>query len=121
MMNIKKEKEYNDDNAQTTIRILPSGLTTEEERLVRLFANQTNAFIVGKTPTKDLESIFAAMFLSLDDRYLQLIEQFDNALDTDNYTMAYAAFSEIIKILPVGVKHHEKLLRIQMAGLTKND
>lgn len=96
---------------------LRKGLSATEIKLVNLFAKEVYYHPMHKRPTKHLEPIFTALLL-LDDGYLRLVEEFDEAVDNDNYIMAYAAFRGIVKILPNDTNHHEKL-RIKMLGLTR--
>jgi len=50
------------------------------------------------------------------ERYLQLIRQFDEALDADNYKDAKSAYDELDKILHPK-SSQRKLMRIQMTSL----
>lgn len=56
---------------------------------------------------------------TLSDDYLKLIKQFDDALDNDNYQQAKNAYDELDKILHPS-SHQRKLLRIQMASLSRD-
>jgi len=51
------------------------------------------------------------------EKYLELIRQFETALDNENYESAQAAYDELDKILHPQ-SHQRKLLRLQMSSLT---
>lgn len=51
------------------------------------------------------------------EKYLELIRQFETALDNENYESAQAAYDELDKILHPE-SHQRKLLRLQMSSLT---
>jgi hypothetical protein len=50
------------------------------------------------------------------EKYLELMRQFEEALDNDNYENAQAAYDELDKILHP-TSHQRKLLRLQMSSL----
>lgn len=54
------------------------------------------------------------------DEYIALVEQFDKALDNDDFVSAQAAYGGLVKLLPAQ-SHERKLFRIQMAGLTPQE
>jgi hypothetical protein len=51
------------------------------------------------------------------EKYLELIRQFETALDGENYESAQTAYDELDKILHPQ-SHQRKLLRLQMSSLT---
>jgi len=70
----------------------------------------------GWTVEEVLDELMGLGGGTLSDTYLELIKQFDNALDEDNYTKAKKVYDELDKILHP-TSNQRKLLRIQMSSL----
>lgn len=72
---------------------------------------------IGWTIEEILSEIMDMDGIMHTDRYNRLMEEFDSALDTDDYSKGKAAYDELVKILhPQSAEH--KLLDIQFTQLT---
>jgi len=69
----------------------------------------------GWTVEEILSELMGLDGKTLSDDYLKLMQQFDEALDEDNYEKAKNAYDELDKI--IHSSHQRKLLRIQMSSL----
>ncbi len=69
----------------------------------------------GWTVEEILSELMGLDDKTLSDDYLKLMQQFDEALDKDDYKKAKNAYDELDKILHSS--HQRKLLRIQMSSL----
>ncbi|MDD5215703.1 MAG: AAA family ATPase [Methylococcales bacterium] len=70
----------------------------------------------GWTVEEILSELMGLDDKTLSDDYLKLMQQFDEALDEDDYKKAKNAYDELDKILHP-TSHQRKLLRIQMSSL----
>lgn len=70
----------------------------------------------GWTVEEILSELMGLDDKTLSDDYLKLMQQFDEALDEDDYTKAKNAYDELDKILHP-TSHQRKLLQIQMSSL----
>ncbi len=73
----------------------------------------------GWTVEEILSELMGLDDKTLSDDYLKLMQQFDEALDEDDYKKAKTAYDELDKILHP-TSHQRKLLNIQMTPLHRN-
>ena len=71
----------------------------------------------GWTVDEILDEIMGLDDKTVSDDYLKLTQQFDEALDEEDYKKAKTAYDELDKILHPN-SHQRKLLRIQMSSLS---
>jgi predicted ATP-binding protein involved in virulence len=74
----------------------------------------------GWTVEEILTDLMALEGQTMSQTYLDLMQQFDDALDADDYEKAEAAYKELDKILHPN-SHQRKLLQLQMTSLSPAD
>ncbi|HRI62069.1 MAG TPA: AAA family ATPase [Saprospiraceae bacterium] len=74
----------------------------------------------GWTVEEILTDLMALEGQTMSQTYLDLMQQFDDALDADDYEKAEAAYGELDKILHPN-SHQRKLLQLQMTSLSPAD